>query len=424
MGVGYNPKIVTDGLVLCLDAANPKSYNYNIVTYSQDFTNAAYSKSTGLISATGVLAPDSTLTATTMTDDDAANWESFGRSFTVPNDSTSYNISIYIRKTTGATSTRTGFNVSFTGGTTKSYNIRFNADTGVAAGGDSNLVTSENNNFWRLSFTVSNNSTGNTSLNISYYPATGIYDGGDVATVTGSHTVWGFQVTRGATLLPYRINVNDSTATWTDLSSRRTSNLINRPSFSNDAIVTNDLNSYISIPYNANERWTPRGSVGSSQKTIEIWFKSSDATGGCVVTAPWNGSGGYNYQIFPSIWYLANINYNYGGIVNQSYAVNLIDGANHQLVCWVNSTNMGYYIDGGKYSGSQAHGITIDVGASGVNSQLPTAIGTTYPYGEGWAGSAGSNLEGSYYVCRIYNKVLSAAEIKQNFNATRGRFGI
>lgn len=26
MGVGYNPKIVTDGLVLCLDAANPKSY--------------------------------------------------------------------------------------------------------------------------------------------------------------------------------------------------------------------------------------------------------------------------------------------------------------------------------------------------------------------------------------------------------------
>ena len=26
MGVGYNPKIVTDGLVLCLDAANQKSY--------------------------------------------------------------------------------------------------------------------------------------------------------------------------------------------------------------------------------------------------------------------------------------------------------------------------------------------------------------------------------------------------------------
>lgn len=27
MGVGYNPKIVTDGLVMCLDAANRKSYS-------------------------------------------------------------------------------------------------------------------------------------------------------------------------------------------------------------------------------------------------------------------------------------------------------------------------------------------------------------------------------------------------------------
>jgi hypothetical protein len=27
MGVGYSPKIVTDGLILCLDAANPKSYS-------------------------------------------------------------------------------------------------------------------------------------------------------------------------------------------------------------------------------------------------------------------------------------------------------------------------------------------------------------------------------------------------------------
>lgn len=26
MGVGYNPRIVTDGLVLCLDAANKRSY--------------------------------------------------------------------------------------------------------------------------------------------------------------------------------------------------------------------------------------------------------------------------------------------------------------------------------------------------------------------------------------------------------------
>jgi hypothetical protein len=26
MGIAYNPRTITDGLVLCLDAANPKSY--------------------------------------------------------------------------------------------------------------------------------------------------------------------------------------------------------------------------------------------------------------------------------------------------------------------------------------------------------------------------------------------------------------
>jgi len=30
MGVSYNPQIATNGLVLCLDAANPKSYSPNV----------------------------------------------------------------------------------------------------------------------------------------------------------------------------------------------------------------------------------------------------------------------------------------------------------------------------------------------------------------------------------------------------------
>jgi hypothetical protein len=43
MGVGYNPKIVTDGLVMCLDAANKKSYSGSGTTWrdlcnNYDFT--------------------------------------------------------------------------------------------------------------------------------------------------------------------------------------------------------------------------------------------------------------------------------------------------------------------------------------------------------------------------------------------------
>lgn len=40
MGTSYNPKIVTDGLVLCLDAANPKSYPGSGTTWSDLSGNA------------------------------------------------------------------------------------------------------------------------------------------------------------------------------------------------------------------------------------------------------------------------------------------------------------------------------------------------------------------------------------------------
>lgn len=403
MGVNYNPRVVTDGLVLALDAGNPKSYNYNIVTYSQDFQNAAYSKSTGLIAATGVLAPDSTLTATTMTDDDAANWESFGRSFTVPNDSTLYNISIYIRKTTGATSTRTGFNVSLTGGTTKSYNIRFNADTGVAAGGDSNLVTSENNNFWRLSFTVSNNSTGNTSLNISYYPATGIYDGGDVTTATGSHTIWGFQVTKGAALLPYRVNVNTPDTTWYDLSGNNNNGtLTNGPFFdiNNRGMITFDgSNDYINL---GNVLNIPRASVTVAFKLDSLSTRPHIIGKGAGVTG-W-------------IYLVGEVN----GVFNSYYDIGSgwtsINGGSFNINTW--------YIITFTYDGTSAkvyvNGNLINTATNAGN--LRTDDTNNFYIGAGPGIS--QFVDGFIPFSLIYNRALYDSEIQQNFNATRGRFGI
>jgi hypothetical protein len=36
----------------------------------------------------------------------------------------------------------------------------------------------------------------------------------------------------------------------------------------------------------------------------------------------------------------------------------------------------------------------------------------------------GNSLDAEYYVLRAYNRVLSAAEVTQNYNATKGRFGL
>jgi len=417
MGLGHSPKIVTNGLMMCMDAANTKSYrNYNLATYSQDFTNAVWTKSTGLVSATGLLAPDDTLTASTLTDDDAANYENWSRSFTVPNDSASYNISIYIKKTTGGTSTRTGFNVSFTGGTTKNYNVRFNADTGVVVNGDTNLVTSENNGYWRLSFTVSNNSTGNTTLGISYYPATGVYNGGDVATATGSHTVWGVQVTRGTALLPYRTNVNDSSNIWYDLSNSSVSATLTSgtgvPIFTanNSGIFTFDGSTMY-----ASTGLTLSGSTFRTHSLETVAKRSGTAS----ETIVW-GWQGYNCGILmqsnninASNWYSNGS----GGWLNATASSGIsaqVDTWYH-IVLTFNATGfMRIYVNGVNYASTDVSGFTTSSGNVWYLAPM-TFAGFSF---------AGYRFPGSIALGKIYSTELSAKEVLQNFNCVRGRFGL
>jgi hypothetical protein len=42
----------------------------------------------------------------------------------------------------------------------------------------------------------------------------------------------------------------------------------------------------------------------------------------------------------------------------------------------------------------------------------------------GYSGGRGYYYNGNLGVCRVYTRALTAAEIQQNFNALRGRFGI
>jgi len=84
---------------------------------------------------------------------------------------------------------------------------------------------------------------------------------------------------------------------------------------------------------------------------------------------------------------------------------------------------MGYYFDGGSSSDSQAHGLTGGISDKG-NTNKPLGLMTVYFYGEGWAGNTSHAFEGEVGAFRKYNKVLTAEEVLQNFNAMRGRFGI
>lgn len=62
------PEIPNDNLVLHLDAGNVKSYNYNEVSSSEDFSSADYERSAGLTVLKGFLAPDGSYNASRVTD--------------------------------------------------------------------------------------------------------------------------------------------------------------------------------------------------------------------------------------------------------------------------------------------------------------------------------------------------------------------
>jgi hypothetical protein len=164
--------------------------------------------------------------------------------------------------------------------------------------------------------------------------------------------------------------------------------------------------------------WSPNGAIGRSTMTIEMWVKSSD-TSGVYFTKPWNGSGQYNIWIFPGSFYL------YAGSTTSeiSFGRNLSNNTWTHIVCWANSTQMGYYINGDQYSGSQNHGITGDAPSSG-NSNTPAGVFTLYPYGGGWGGNTGFGIQGYMGTCKVYNRVLSANEAAQAFRTQKARFGL
>lgn len=204
--------------------------------------------------------------------------------------------------------------------------------------------------------------------------------------------------------------------TWTDIIGNRAVTLYNGPTFSNNKLVFDGLDDHGGGA--ADIKWTPDGSIGYSTLTIEVWVKTSD-TAGNFYSKPWNGSGQYNIRVAVDALYL----HSFSGSTGLSHPTTLSDGNWKQVVCWMNATQFGTYVNGGLFSSSANHGLSGGAGDIG-DLNLVTSFMSLYPYGAGWAGNASFSINGEMSNVIVYNRVLSVSEIKQNFNALRGRFGI
>jgi hypothetical protein len=182
--------------------------NGNMLLWSEDFTNAAWVKSSGAtVTSNTTLAPDGATTADTLNDTSAVAESLVYQNLTVPNDAQAYVGSIYVKKTTGATNSIV---VTFAiyGGTTAGRDVYLNTDTGAySTSGPSpeNVSVVDAGSYWRVITKIANNTSGNTTLQLGVYPAFA-----DIATPTtlansrtGSTIVWGAQIEKGTTVTSY-----------------------------------------------------------------------------------------------------------------------------------------------------------------------------------------------------------------------------
>lgn len=145
-----------------------------------------------------------------------------------------------------------------------------------------------------------------------------------------------------------------------------------------------------------------------TQFSIEMWYYKN-STGVQYFTDARNNGG---------TWFLSNYisnNINYTGIATYNFDVTY-DAANpdfinqwQHMVFMSDGTGSTLYIDGTQRTLVLSGSVDEDLGKN-------FRIGTRYTTSGQWTGYMGP--------IRIYSRILSDAEIQQNFEATRGRFGL
>ncbi len=185
-----------------------------------------------------------------------------------------------------------------------------------------------------------------------------------------------------------------SGTTWTDLSGGgNTGTLTNGPTYSSSnsgSIVFDGGDDYVNCG-------TP--SIGTGKITVNAWIKMN--------------AGSINQHVVDSAanaWHLAIL------FDNRPYFWN---GSVYHQASPILTVGQWYMLTG-------IQGTTLDIYINGVLGQsIATNVNvTTNNVNLGRYQSGSRPFNGNISNAQIYNRALSAAEIQQNFNALRGRFGL
>jgi hypothetical protein len=386
MAIAYNTSVVRDGLVFYYDMSNTqKSWRGAPATNLFTERNLNNWTKTATTQTSIYRTPFDTV-AYDITDSSNASFLNISRNTTVANDTSAYTISLVVKKTFGATSARFGFNTGFnTGGTTVTSNPRFNSDTGLTTVGTSIDL----GDWWYWYFTITNNGTGNTNLYCDFFPATGLHNTSDNAIATDTKTIGALMLVQGSTAVRFADGTRSNTQALLDLTNQNTITATSLTYANSGTFSFNGTNNYITSSfatttgqavtycgwlYSTETTSTYRNFVDSVSASPMIWWNTSGQI-------EFDVSGHTTSEVYRNRWAYVALSKPSG------------------------SSSASYYVNG------------ILVG-SGTTYTTPAVTPT-------WFNRATAQTwNGQCPVIQVYNRALSAAEVLQNFNALRGRYGI
>jgi hypothetical protein len=188
--------------------------------------------------------------------------------------------------------------------------------------------------------------------------------------------------------------------TWNDLSGNSNSgSLLNGPTFSsanNGSIIFNGSNQYAPIG-------TTGFPFGTSPGTLSAWANTNTTSGFRWIFS--YGNANTSQSRFLGI---GNSVYYFGGYGNDITYASLVSNVWFNMVGIYDGTNASMYINGVLVVVPTAKSWNTIAGNAQIGRQVNNS--------EYWSGSIGQ--------VSIYNRVLSATEILQNYNAQKTRFGL
>jgi hypothetical protein len=394
MSLGHGASIVRDGLVFCYDQGNiQKSWKGAPATNLFTQTNLNNWSINGAAISTSQYVTPFDDAAYAITDSNTGAYSNIDRNTTVANDSASYTVSLMVRKTYGATSATLGFNIGFNGGTQVALSPRFNSDTGVGYGSSIDF-----GDWWYWYFTITNNSSGNTNLYCQFFPATGVHNGSDNVIGVGTAIIGSMMLVAGSVAARFVNGTRSTTQAVLDLTGRNTLTANSLTYASNntfsfdgvDDLINAGNNAILNVGNNITvNAWVFIGSTASYQPIVSKVV--SDYTLGWELA---NSSGALRATVRPAPIDIAS-----GALTINSW---------NMTTMTFNGTTLSLYLNGVFQTSSTGGSVTL-------NSTQDMYIGSRIQ---------GNFFNGNVSNVQIYNRALTVAEIKQNFEAIRGRYGI